>query len=126
MVNTHHKHPGEMPESRIGKRVHFGLPGDVKKKTGGDGPHGTIKDEVWTLGEEETAEAPPGQSWGRYCFFSQLIEWDSGKRTIRLGYYRRRAGETHWEFGSQTTINAAPATIRALLAGTIVKSEWYL
>jgi hypothetical protein len=34
--------------------------------------------------------------------FSQLIEWHYGKHTIRLGYYRKRPGERHWEFGSRT------------------------
>ncbi len=113
-----HKHTGEIPTSRIGQRVHFGPPGDVKKK-GGGGTSGTILDEVWTLGAKEA-------SWGRYCFFSQLIKWDyDGKRTIRLGYYRRRKGEKHWEFGSQTTVNSAPKIVRALLTRTLAKKAWY-
>ena len=126
-MKSHHKHPGKMPKTMVGERVHFRAPGDVKKK-GGRGTSGTIKDEVWVLDKGRTAEEPattPRFSWGQYCFFSQLIKWDSGKRSIRLGYYRKRAGEDHWEFGSQTTINSSPATIRALLAETIAKTEWY-
>ena len=111
-----HKHTGKSPKSRIGKRVIFGPPGDVKKK-GGGGTTGTIKDEVWALGDK----AGP---WGRYCFFAQLIRWEYGKRSIRLGYYRKRMGEHHWEFGSQTTINSSPATIRKLLTETLAK-DWY-
>jgi hypothetical protein len=113
-----HRHPGKTPNARIGKRVHFGPPGDVKKK-GGSGMTGTIIDEVWVVDG-----GPRRSRWGRYCFFSQLIRWDSGRRTIRLGYYRKRAGEHHWEFGSQTTVNSTPATIRKLLRQTLAK-DWF-
>jgi len=118
MGSMSHKHTGEMPTSRIGQRVHFGPPGDVKKK-GGGGTSGTILDEVWTLGAKEA-------SWDSYCFFSQRIKWDyDGSYTIRLGYYRRRRGEKHWEFGSQTTVNSTPKIVRALLTRTLAKKAWY-
>ncbi len=103
-----------------GKRVYFGPPRDVGGK-GGAGVSGKIIDEVWVPDVEATTDG----SWGRYCFFAQLIKWDSGKDSIRLGYFRRRAGESHWEFGSQTTINSNPQTIHELLRQTLAKQEWF-
>lgn len=125
-MKFHHKHPGKRPKTRVKARVHFGAPGDVKKR-GGGGMSGTIEDEVWVLQRARTrrGRAARRAGWGQYCFFSQLIKWDSGKRSVRLGYYRKRAGEDHWEFGSQTTINSSPATIRKLLKRTLAKSEWF-
>ena len=107
-----------MPSSRINERVTFGAPGDVKKR-GGAGVSGTIEDEVFVLDEASRGK------WGKYCYFAQLIQWDSGRRLIRLGYYRKRAGETHWEFESPTTIDSSTATIRKLLALTLAQKGWF-
>lgn len=63
--------------------------------------------------------------WGDYSFCSQLIEWDTGERSVRLAYYRRRAGEDHWEFASQMTVCSDPATIKELLERTLAKTEWF-
>ncbi len=117
---TPRKHLGSQPDPMKGKRVYFGPPRDVGGK-GGAGVSGKIIDEVWVPDVEATTDG----SWGRYCFFAQLIKWDSGKDSIRLGYFRRRAGESHWEFGSQTTINSNPQTIHELLRQTLAKQEWF-
>jgi hypothetical protein len=103
-----------------GKTVLFGPPGDVRRK-GGSGISGRIMDEVWV----SDAESETDGTWGNYCFFAQLIKWDSGRDSIRLGYYRRRVGEMHWEFASQTTINSSPRTILELLQQTLAKREWF-
>jgi hypothetical protein len=114
------RHLGAQPDPMKGKTVYFGPPGDVRRQ-GGKGVSGTILDEVWVPDVEATTDG----TWGRYCFFAQLIRWESGKDSIRLGYFRRRAGENHWEFGSQTTINSNPHTIRELLKQTLAKDEWF-
>jgi hypothetical protein len=102
----------------IGKPVTFGPPGDVRRN-GGRGIRGIVKDEVWV-----TDRTAPG-TWGEYAFFAQWIHWDSGRRSIRLGYYRRRVGERHWEFGSQTTISSNAETIKDLLKATLAKRDWF-
>ena len=117
---TPRKHLGSQPDPMKGNRVYFGPPGDVRRNRGG-GVAGKIIDEVWVPDAEATTDG----TWGRYSFFAQLIRWDSGKKSIRLGYFRRRVGESHWEFGSQTTINSNPRTIRDLLNQTLAKQEWF-
>src|SRR5712664_3282073 len=88
-------------KSRIGQRVRYSAPKDVREKGGGPA-FGMIVDEVWADSVEN--EAPPRKAegehdWGDYSFFAQLIRWDkdadSAKEgySIRLGYYRRRCGE---------------------------------
>lgn len=114
-------HLGPQPDRMVGRTVFFGPPGDVRKK-GQTGVSGVIEDEVWV----PDLEQDPNASWGEYCFFAQCIRWDSGNRSIRLGYYRRRAGEKHWEFASQTTVTSNPRTIQALLQRTLDKSDWFL
>lgn len=114
---------------KIGNRVNFGPPRD---RLGGPPRTGMIVDEVWDYGLDhhngiEThrrAEHPP-TCWGDYAFCSQLIRWDTGGHTIRLAYYRRRCGEAHWEFASQTTVEAFPQTIKTLLEQTLKKSAWF-
>jgi hypothetical protein len=64
-------------------------------------------------------------SWGEYCFCAQLIRWDHDRHSIRLGYFRRRKGESHWEFASQTTVNSDPKTIGHLLGATLAKPSWF-
>jgi hypothetical protein len=65
--------------------------------------------------------------WGDYSFCSQLIEWDDGPslRYIRLAYFRRRAGEKHWEFASQMSIASDVKTMQALLKKTLNKGAWF-
>jgi hypothetical protein len=116
-----HQHLGPQPDPMKGKTVYFGPPRDVGEK-GGAGVSGVIEDEVWA----PDIDPHPNASWGEYCFFAQSIRWDSGNHSIRLGYYRRRAGEKHWEFASQTTINSNPRTIQALLERTLAKRAWFL
>lgn len=123
---------GPLP-SRKGNTVTYSAPGDVAAK-GGKTVTGTIVDEVWE--NESTNYAPPKTAsgiddWGDYSFFAQLIKWDSrpelpdGEYSIRLGYYRRRAGENNWRFGSQTTVCSEPAQIKSLLEKTLAKTEWF-
>jgi hypothetical protein len=117
---TFHQNLGPRPDSMIGKTVHFGPPGDVKDR-GGTGSTGVVEAEVWV----PDLEGDPGAPWGEYCFFAQRIRWEDGSYSIRLGYYRRRTGEKHWEFGSQTTVNSNPQTIRKLLEDTLGRQDWF-
>jgi len=117
---TPHQHLGARPDSMIGKPVHFGPPGDVRAG-GGTGSTGLVEDEVWVL----DLEGDPGAPWGEYSFFAQRIRWEEGGYSIRLGYYRKRMGEKHWEFGSQTTVNSNPKTIRKLLEDTLGRRDWF-
>ena len=122
-----HQHLGPKPDSMIGKTVYFDAPGDVKAK-GGGAMSGVIVDEVWVPELGQPADAPPTDSpmsWGDYYFFAQRIRWPAGDHSVRLGYYRRRAGETHWEFASQTTINSNPRTVMALLEETLKNRDWF-
>lgn len=113
--------------SRIGRPVRFGVPGDVAKVGGAPG-HGLIIDEVWA--DHSVNRMPPraresDNDWGDYSFCAQLIKWGDNDYTIRLAYYRRRPGEDHWEFASQTTINSYWPTIKALLERTLAKKHWF-
>lgn len=122
---------GEL-KSRIGCSVRYGSPQDVLTNGGTAAIIGTIVDEVW-LDEALNSSDPhikPCQDgsgcWGDYSFCAQLIKWE-GKETpdIRLAYYRRRCGETGWEYASQTTVSSEPANIKRLLELTLAKSEWF-
>lgn len=113
--------------SRKGKPVEFGAPKDVGEK-GGTPDHGTIVDEVWATPEintRPTRQAGNKDDWGDYSFCAQLIKWTNGSHTIRLAYYRRRAGEDWWEFASQMTVNTDWRTIKALLEKTLAKTGWF-
>jgi len=113
---------GEQPRSRIKSRVCFGAPKDVRRKGGGPA-WGTIVDEVWVPDTQATSQESSG-SWGDYGFCAQRIQWDAGGESIRLGYWRRRAGEKHWSFASQTTVTSNPQTIRRLLEATLAR-DWF-
>ena len=65
-MKKRHVNLGRLPDSRVGRRVSFGPPGDVKKR-GGAGTSGTIEGEVWALDSRRG-------TWGQYCYFSQLIK----------------------------------------------------
>lgn len=111
----------------VGETVRYRAPGDVKAR-GGLPVEGKIIDEVWELEKDGAPEArhlPEKHHWGQYCFFSQLIAWNNGHHSIRIGYYRRRRGEPNWTFGSQTTVSADPPTIARLLRGTLAKESWF-
>jgi len=114
--------------SRIGRPVNFGPPQDVLQK-GGSGGAGTIIDEVWA--DQAINTAPVHEQlcgnwcWGDYSFCSQMIEWDDGRRMIRLAYYRRRCGEDFWTFASQMTVTSEPETIKALLDRTLSRRNWF-
>jgi hypothetical protein len=114
--------------SRVGRRVNFGPPVDVKGK-GGVAGAGTIIDEVWAYPDaNEKPPHPQGcdvQCWGDYSFCSQLIKWDDGTHAIRLAYYRRRCGEDFWEFASQMTVCADPETIKVLFERTLARDTWF-
>jgi hypothetical protein len=104
------------------------------KTRGGKSVTGTIVDELW---ENEAINTQPPKKlagiddWGNYSFFAQLIKWDAspdlpdGEYSIRLGYYRRRAGEDEWRFAGQTTISSVPAQIKSLLEKTLAKKDWF-
>lgn len=113
--------------SRIGQEVSFQAPVDVAK-AGGVGITGIVESEVWADPSLNTSPARTAASvndWGDYSFCSQAIRWSDGTRTIRLGYYRRRAGEDEWHWGSQTTVEGDPAEIKALLEQTLAQSAWF-
>ena len=112
---------------RIGCRVRFGAPKDVEAK-GGRASYGEVGDEVWA--DPEINVSPPrnpktAHDWGDYSFCAQLIKWDEENYSIRLAYYRRRAGEDFWEFASQMTVNYNWKTIKALLERTLAKKQWF-
>jgi hypothetical protein len=113
--------------SRIGCRVRFGAPQDVSK-AGGAPVYGTIVDEVWadpTINKSRPSLRKHKDDWGAYSFCGQLISWDDGSQTVRLAYYRRRAGENWWEFASQMTVNTDPRTVKRLLTKTLAKKNWF-
>ena len=113
--------------SRIGRRVAFGPPADVKK-AGGGSTCGKIVDEVWVDERLNASPPTPGSAkghWGDYSFCAQLIEWDHGERAIRLAYYRRRVGENCWELASQTTVCSDPAKIKRLCELVLSKKDWF-
>jgi hypothetical protein len=113
--------------SRKGQRVNYKAPNDVRAK-GGDYIRGEIIDEIWA---DETINTSPAKKefdlhdWGDYSFFAQLIKWDEGGYNLRMGYYRRRAGEDWWEFAGQTTISGEPNGLKSLLEKTLAKKEWF-
>lgn len=113
--------------TRVGRRVSFGAPLDVQK-TGRPASSGTVIDEAWVdpaLNASGPRNAQGADDWGDYSFCSQFIRWDDGTHSIRLAYFRRRCGEDHWEFASQTTINADWRTMKALLEATLAKQAWF-
>jgi hypothetical protein len=117
---------GQLP-SRIGQRVRFGAPQDVQR-AGGEHGTGVIVDEVWADAEINTSPSRPSKGtgdWGDYSFFAQRIKWHGGGHLIRLGYYRRRAGEDFWEFAGQTTICARWRAVKSLLDGFSTKPNWF-
>ncbi|MHB9074307.1 MAG: hypothetical protein ACYC6G_12360 [Desulfobaccales bacterium] len=114
--------------SRIGRPVRFGAPKDVKAK-GGEAGYGVIVDEVWAdpeLNLSPYREADHLGDWGDYSFCAQLIKWPQEEEfSIRLAYYRRRAGEDYWTYASQMTVNSDWKTIKKLLERTLKKQEWF-
>jgi hypothetical protein len=126
---------GNLP-SHIGERVTFNPPRDVKAK-GGTPCTGTIVDEVWATPDVNTRrvrEPKNKDDWGDYSCCAQLIKWDENdylkwgendRYSIRLTYYRRRAGEDRWTHAGQTTVNSDWRTIKALLERTLAKTGWF-
>ncbi|MBI1821156.1 MAG: hypothetical protein HY036_01760 [Nitrospirae bacterium] len=113
--------------SRIDSEVNFGAPQDISK-VGGKPMRGTIVDEVWAdpeINKKLPRPARNNQDWGDYSFCSQHIKWDDGSYSIRLAYYRRRAGEDHWEYASQMTVNSEWRTIKSLLEKTLGQKQWF-
>lgn len=113
--------------SRVGCPVRYSAPRDVHQAGGAPGC-GTIIDEVWAypeVNDSATRSSRGTDDWGDYSFCSQLIRWDDGTHSIRLAYYRRRAGEDHWEYASQMTVDADPETIKTLLERTLAKDNWF-
>lgn len=113
--------------SRIGQRTGFKAPGDTAK-AGGGGFGGVIIDEIWENPEVLTKpprKGNPAEDWGDYAFGSQLIKCDDGSFMIRLIYYRRRINEDCWEYASQTTVMADPATIKNLCEKTLAMIGWF-
>ncbi len=85
-------------------------------------------DEVWAdpiINEAPMQPLDDPHHWGDYSFASQLIKWNDGTYGIRLVYYRRRAGEDHWEFASQMTVTSDVPTIKTLLEKTLGKRGWF-
>jgi hypothetical protein len=113
--------------SRIGRPVRYGAPSDVHQR-GGKPTTGVIIDEVWanpSINSQPLQALADPHHWGDYSFASQLIKWDDGTYAIRLVYFRRRAGEDHWEYASQTTVSSDTATIKLLLERTLARRGWF-
>lgn len=113
--------------SRKGCKVWFKPPSDVAA-AGGGYVGGEIMDEVWARPNvnDSPARVSTGSSdWGDYSFCAQRIRWAHGGHSIRLAYYRRRAGEDAWHFGSQMTVTGDAAEIRDLLQKTLEKTAWF-
>jgi hypothetical protein len=113
--------------SRIGATVRYGAPKDVHK-AGGNAVEGIIVDEVWA--DVEINDKPPRSAnnkddWGDYSFCAQRIKWNNDDYSIRLAYYRRRAGENCWEYASQMTVDSDWRTIKTLLERILAKSNWF-
>lgn len=114
-------------KSRIGATVRFGAPRDVAS-AGGKASHGTVIDEIWadpSLNRSRSRKPTGPNDWGDYSFCAQLIKWNDGDFSIRLAYYRRRAGEDYWEYASQTTVNSDWRTIKSLLTRALTKEGWF-
>jgi len=89
---------------------------------------GKIIDEAWADNrrfDDRHNEGHVPNCWGDYAFCAQLIEWESGMRSIRLAYYRRSCGSERWLFASQTTVESNPDDIKALCERTLSRSEWF-
>jgi hypothetical protein len=119
--------------TRIGRPVRYSAPKDVHGR-GGKAVWGVIEDEVWADESLNTSPARPCEGiedWGDYSFCAQLIKWNprpdlpDGEHSIRLAYYRRRAGEDWWEFAGQTTVSSDCQTIKALLEKTLARTQWF-
>lgn len=112
---------------RIGAPVRYGAPEDVHK-AGGVAVKGVIIDEVWAdpeINKKPVRSSNGKDDWGDYSFCAQCIKWNNDDYTIRLAYYRRRAGEDCWEYASQMTVDSDWRTIKALLEKTLAKSNWF-
>ena len=113
--------------SRIGRPVNFKTPKYVRAR-GGTPISGTIVDEVRATPEINTSPARKlknNDDWGDYSFCAQLIKWGENNHSIRLAYWRRRAGEDWWEFAAQMTVNSDWREIEALLKRTLAKTGWF-
>jgi hypothetical protein len=102
------------PPSKIGNKVTFSPPISAK---GSPKRIGQIKDEIWS-------EVYPNSDWGGWNIYtSQLIEWASGGRSIRLTYYYFPAGGSHWIFGGQYSLEDSPAVVREIITRTL-ETNW--
>jgi hypothetical protein len=113
-------------ESRIGKPVVFKAPPSLP---GARKLIGKVVDEVWA---NENQRDPRRHNhddpncWGHYAFFAQLIEWQEGGHSIRLGYYRLPCKGSHWIFAGQTTIETKLSTVKHLLELTLARGDdWF-
>ncbi len=117
---------GKLPP-RKGCKIWFKPPSEVKQ-AGGSWLGGEIVDEVWAT--PELNDSPPRaatnpQDWGDYSFCAQRITWNNGGSSIRLAYYRRRAGEDAWHFGSQMTVTTEADVMKKLLEKTLAMKDWF-
>jgi hypothetical protein len=113
--------------SRIGQPVSFGPPDDVLK-AGGGRLSGIVVDELWADPVVNARAVRPSSGagdWGDYSFCAQRIRWSDGSYSIRLGYYRRRAGEDGWHWGSQTTVHRSPTEMKAFLDAVLSQKQWF-
>jgi hypothetical protein len=106
--------------STVNNPVEFRPPKDVRTKNPkAPSRRGKIVEEVWAEFIETFGD------WGDYAFCSQLIEWQDGKRSIRLAYFRRKVGTCEWEIASQTTVESECAIIGNLLRRTLAQTSWF-
>lgn len=112
--------------STIGNPVNFSCPKDVGQ-AGGCDCSGTVIDEVWAdppLKDQPPRTASGPSDWGDYAFLAQLIQWKEGGQSVRLGYYRRPAGQKHWRFGSQMSVTITATGMEPFLRSILAKKAW--
>ncbi len=117
--------------SQKGRKVRFNPPRDAAR-AGSLGREGVIVDDVFA---DPTVNARPPHAkpcnkgpycWGDYSFCAQLIQFSNdNNRHIRLGYFRRRCGETYWTYAAQTTVSSRWQNVKALLDATSSKVDWF-
>jgi len=101
------------PQFNIGKKVLFKAPVGA----GENAPvrKGKIIDEIWS-------DIYLDKEWGYYIYTSQLIQWDNGRKSIRVTYYYCPNGKEQWIFGGQYSIEDKPEIINKLLSDTLNKN----
>lgn len=106
--------PLERINRHKGQDVNFTSPVDGTPYTG----------KVLDFIELDPVGGEEGGEWGWYRYFSELIEWPDGTRSIRLSYwhYHSSAKQWQWNFGGQYSIEDEPSVVNKLLELTLAKN----